>query len=177
MYKNVLKLLLLFGAFSFFLASCSSSRKVSRDYSSKNSTKKSAESKEYQLRKSLANHAKTYQGIPYKYAGKTPKTGFDCSGFTSFVLKKFEIEISPGSKLQAKAGKAIPLKRAKPGDLIFFGKGRKVTHVALVTNNTKEGIEIVHSTSSKGIMVQNVSKSSYWKPKILFARDVISKQF
>jgi cell wall-associated NlpC family hydrolase len=90
-------------------------------------------------------------------------------------MRKFNIEISSVSKSQARTGKEIPLKRVKPGDLIFFGKGRKVTHVALVTKNTRDGIFVIHSTSSKGIMEQNVSKSSYWKPKILFARDVITR--
>ena len=172
MNPNVFKLIMLLMSFSFFMASCSS---VSRTYNE--STRKSASRDDsFYLRKNIAKHAKKYIGIPYKYAGKTPKTGFDCSGFTSYVLKKFDINISPGSKYQAKTGRAIPLKRVKPGDLVFFGKGRKVTHVALVTRNTKNGIEVIHSTSSKGIMVQNISKSSYWKPKILFARDVISRR-
>lgn len=162
--------------FVFFMASCSSASKTYNSSANKNTTRKSVERGERKsLRKDIANHAKKYVGIPYKYAGKTPKTGFDCSGFTSYVFNKFDIEVSPGSKYQAKTGREIPLKKAKPGDLLFFGKGRKVTHVALVTKNTREGIEVVHSTSSRGIMVQNVSKSSYWKPKILFARDVISK--
>jgi cell wall-associated NlpC family hydrolase len=58
--------------------------------------------------------------------------------------------------------------------LIFFGKNGKVSHVAMVVSNTYEGISVVHSTTSKGVMVQNITKSTYWKPKILFARDVIS---
>jgi hypothetical protein len=34
----------------------------------------------------------------------------------------------------------------------------------------------VHSTSSRGVVVENISTSKYWKPKILFARDVITGQ-
>ena len=176
MNQNVFKLIMLLVPFSFFVASCSSSSKTYSGTARENTTRKSVDRGEKKnLRKSIANHAKKYVGIPYKYAGKTPKTGFDCSGFTSYVLKKFNIEISPGSRYQAKTGREIPLRRAKPGDLLFFGKGRKVTHVALITKNTREGIEVIHSTSSRGIMVQNVTKSRYWKPKILFARDVISR--
>ncbi len=170
MIQNVLKIIMLLLPF-LFLASCSS---VSKTYN--NTTRKSVNHLgKTSLRKNIAKEGKKHVGIPYRYAGKNPKTGFDCSGFTSYVFDKFNIEISPGSKYQAKTGRKIPLKRAKAGDLIFFGKGKKVTHVALVTNNTKEGIEVVHSTSSKGIMVQNISRSSYWKPKILFARDVITR--
>ena len=119
--------------------------------------------------------SRRYKGIKYQYAGKSPKTGFDCSGFTSYVMKKFNIEIPSVSRSQAIIGKEIPIKRVKPGDLIFFGKGRKVTHVALVTKNTRDGVFVIHSTSSKGIMEQNVSKSNYWRPKILFARDIITR--
>ena len=175
MNQNVLKLILLLLPF-LFLASCTSVSKTYNNTSRNNTTRKSVDRNNTKsLRKNIAKEGKKHVGIPYKYAGKVPKTGFDCSGFTSYVFNKFDIEISPGSKYQAKTGREIPLKRVKAGDLIFFGKGRKVTHVALVTNNTREGIEVVHSTSSKGIMVQNITKSSYWKPKILFARDVISR--
>lgn len=167
MIKNDLKLNMLFAVLAFFITSCS----VNRSTVQRKSPNISNSS---YVRNNIADIAKQYVGVKYKYGGKSPK-GFDCSGFTSYVFNKFDIEISPGSKYQAKTGREIPLKRVKAGDLIFFGKGRKVTHVALVTNNTREGIEVVHSTSSKGIMVQNITKSSYWKPKILFARDVISR--
>lgn len=124
-------------------------------------------------RTSVTEYSKQFVGVKYKYAGKDPK-GFDCSGFTSYVLQSEGVSVSSSSKVQAKEGKPVPLNKVKPGDLIFFGKNGKVTHVAMVVSNTSEGITVIHSTSSKGVMVQNISVSSYWKPKILFARDVIS---
>ena len=178
MNQNVFKLLMLFLPFVFFMASCSSSKNT---YSSSSKSKthksrnKSDRGSSVALRKDIAKYGNRYLGIPYKYAGKNPKTGFDCSGFTSYIFDQFDIDISTGSKEQARTGREIPLKRAKPGDLIFFGKGRKVSHVGIIVKNTKAGIEVIHSTSSRGIMVQNVTKSTYWKPKILFARDVISR--
>jgi len=168
MLKNASYPLLLF-ALLFLINACSPAarsgltKKTTIERSSKNT-----------LRKDIAKYAMTFKGIPYKYAGKTPRTGFDCSGFTSHVYKKFDIIVSPGSKYQAQMGRKMSPKYAKTGDLLFFGKRGKVTHVALVTKNSKEGIEVVHATSSKGIMVQNVTKSSYWKPKIMFARDIIN---
>ncbi|MEL6845503.1 MAG: NlpC/P60 family protein, partial [Bacteroidota bacterium] len=65
----------------------------------------------------------------------------------------------------------------KPGDLIFFSKnGRgKISHVALVVDHDREGISVAHSTTSRGVIVENISNSRYWKPKIKFARDVISR--
>ncbi len=117
-------------------------------------------------------YAKRYVGVPYRYGGKNPK-GFDCSGFTGYVYKKFDVNLSASSKMQAKQGRSIKVSSVQKGDLLFFGKGRKMTHVALVTEHTRAGIEVIHSTSSRGVMVQNVSKSDYWRPRILFARRVL----
>ena len=127
-----------------------------------------------QLRKDVTKHSKQYVGTKYKYAGKTPQTGFDCSGFTSYVYDQFDVNLSSSSSAQATQGKEVPISNVKAGDLVFFGKKGKITHVAMVVSNTSEGISVIHSTTSKGVMIQNISTSKYWKPKIMFARDVIS---
>lgn len=127
-----------------------------------------------QLRNRVVTYAQKYVGSPYKYAGTSP-SGFDCSGFTSFVLKEFNVKASPASAIQAKEGRAVSIDKVKPGDLVFFGENSShISHVAMVVKRSKEGIVCVHSTTSRGVIVENVSTSTYWKPKILFARDVIS---
>ena len=128
-----------------------------------------------QLRNRITDYARKYVGSTYKYAGTSP-SGFDCSGFTSYVMKEFNIKISPASSAQAKEGRAVALDRTQPGDLIFFGESKnRISHVAMVVKRSKAGIVCVHSTTSRGVIVENVSTSNYWKPKILFARDVVSK--
>lgn len=128
------------------------------------------------LRREVVNYGQKYVGTKYHYAGTNPQTGFDCSGFTSFVLKQYNIKVSPASSKQATEGRPVPLERAQPGDLIFFGDSpKKIQHVALLVRRSNDGLTCVHSTTSRGVVVENVSKSTYWKPKILFARDVISK--
>jgi hypothetical protein len=42
-----------------------------------------------------------------------------------------------------------------------------------VVSNNKEGLTVIHSTS-RGVVVDNISRSSYWQPKISTARDVVS---
>jgi len=172
MVKNVLKLIMLLLPFSFLVVNCTSyqiekynpnQRYKSPDFTNKNN----------RIRKDVAQHAQRFIGSPYKYAGTTPK-GFDCSGFTSYVLKEY-VNIPRSSIAQAETGAKIELTSVKPGDLIFFsktGKGR-ISHVALVVDNTKEGIQVVHSTTSRGVIVENISTSRYWKPKIKYARDVL----
>ena len=125
-------------------------------------------------RQNIVNYAKQQQGTPYKYGGRTPR-GFDCSGFTHYVYNEFDVELTPVSRVQETEGRKVALKDVQPGDLIFFRKNRAgaVFHVALVVNNNEEGISVVHSTTSRGVIVENISKSSYWKSKISSARSFL----
>ncbi len=137
---------------------------------------KAADAGIMQLREFIAGYAQNFVGIEYRHGGHASATGFDCSGFTSFALREFGITVSAASSTQARQGQEVSLDAVLPGDLIFFGRRGRVTHVALVVKRTEEGIFCVHSTSSRGIIVENVSTSKYWRPKIMFARDVISQQ-
>lgn len=126
------------------------------------------------VRYKLVEQGEKLIGSKYKYGGTTPK-GFDCSGFTSYVYGKVNIDIPRSSLSQAKIGQKIKTRDAKAGDLIFFtGTGRnKISHVAMVVSNDKKGIVVIHSTSSKGVRKDNITHSAYWKPKMLFARQIV----
>jgi cell wall-associated NlpC family hydrolase len=137
---------------------------------------RTADLKVMQLREWVTGYAQNFTGIKYRYAGVSPKTGFDCSGFTSYILKEFDLQVSSCSATQSKQGANISLDEVLPGDLVFFGSSRHIQHVAMVVECSAEGIICVHSTSSRGVVVENISTSKYWKPRILFARDVITTQ-
>jgi cell wall-associated NlpC family hydrolase len=130
-------------------------------------------SKEDKIRVGITDYAKEQLGASYRYAGRDPR-GFDCSGFTHYVLDNFDIKVSTSSRTQANEGKKIDVNEVNPGDLIFFkrSKAGKVFHVAMVVSNTGEGIQVIHSTS-RGVVIDNISQSKYWKPKISSARDVV----
>ncbi len=127
------------------------------------------------IRRNIVNFAEDCIGIPYKYGGND-KSGFDCSGFTSYILSKFNIKVSRSSDLQSREGEMISLDMTRPGDLVFFGRHGNVSHVALVVANNEDGIFIVHSTSSKGVIIENIKESEYWNNKIVTARNVIDEQ-
>jgi hypothetical protein len=129
-----------------------------------------------QLRDWVSGYAQNFTGISYKYAGRSPRTGFDCSGFTSYILAEFDLKASASSATQSTQGQRISLDEILPGDLIFFGSKKHIQHVAMVVECTAEGIVCVHSTSSRGVIVENISQSDYWRPKVLFARDIITGQ-
>lgn len=128
------------------------------------------------LRLQAVDYAKKYLGTKYRYGGNRPSEGFDCSGFTRYVMDKVDVGLSRTSRSQEKEGKKIKLKNAQPGDLIFFRRtpASKIFHVSLVVDNTEEGILVIHSTS-RGVVMDNVTESSYWSPKISSARDVIGQ--
>ena len=175
MSKNAIKSIMLLSGFAFLIASCTTVDYRPPSQKGKKSAErapKNGSNKEQRLREDITLQAKKHLGVKYKYAGKSPK-GFDCSGFTGYVFEKFDINLSGSSQVQGTTGKKIALNKAQKGDLLFFGKRGKINHVALIVANSSEGIEVIHSTSSKGVMVQNVSKSEYWEPRIMFARDVI----
>mgnify|MGYP002140704185 CR=1 FL=1 len=161
----------LFSAFS--LAHCAT---FTTDRSSADSLVVSKERavEENLVRQQVISYAKQYLGTNYKYAGRSPK-GFDCSGFTHYVMDHFNVDVSPSSRDQAGQGRKIELSKVRPGDLIFFRrpKSRYIFHVAMVYSNDKKGVHIIHSTS-RGVVIDNLNESKYWKPKAYIARDVVS---
>lgn len=127
------------------------------------------------MQRDIVDFALDLQGKPYKYGGRSPRTGFDCSGFTHYVMGNFGYDLTPVSRVQESEGQKIRLADAKAGDLIFFRRSAasSVFHVALVISNDREGLKVVHSTSSKGVRIDNVTTNSYWKGKVSTARRVL----
>ena len=125
------------------------------------------------LRQDVVSFAKEWVGSRYRSGSRKPELGFDCSGFTSFVMKRFNIKVSQSSNSQIHEGDAIKLDQARAGDLLFFGHKGHVSHVAMVVSNDENGIIVVHSTSSRGVVVENVNESKYWTNKLICARNLI----
>lgn len=170
--KNFLPLLF-FSVVCFSMARCAA---VRTETTAKSPAKQEYhESKEDRIRRSVVLTASKYLGTKYKSAGKCEK-GFDCSGFVYFVLEQENISLPGSSATQESYGKHVQPAAARPGDLIFFrrSKGGRVFHVGIVAANGKNGLEIIHSTSSRGVVRDNLSNNSYWTPKISTARDVIA---
>ncbi len=126
------------------------------------------------LRMSIIDSAMDYKGIKYVYGGKTPK-GFDCSGFTSHVFTENGVTLTGASRHQATQGKSKSLKEAQPGDLIFFKNKGKVVHVSIVVEAEKDNLWVVHSTSSRGVVKDEILNSSYWRPRIAGVRDILHR--
>lgn len=104
-----------------------------------------------QRRQNLVNYALQFVGGRYKAGGNDPHTGADCSGFTRYVMQHGAgVSLNRSSGSQATQGRTISANEMQPGDLIFYGNGSRVNHVAMYIGNG----QIVHaSTYSTGIKI------------------------
>lgn len=125
---------------------------------------------------SIIGFARTLIGAPYQYACASVEEGFDCSGFTWFVYKEFDIDLPRSSSLQGEAGKPITRKQLKPGDLVVFTgtntEDRTPGHVGIVTS-PEAPVTFIHASSSErhfGVVVSTVEGTGYEKRLLGFRR-------
>lgn len=127
-------------------------------------------------RDKVVNYAKKQIGIKYKYAGNTPKEGFDCSGFTKYVFSNFGYDVPRRSVDYEKTGKKVTVKESDKADILLFtgrNKAKRVTgHVGIVVSNSKGVIKFIHASTSRGIVISDISVT-YYKERILGARRII----
>jgi cell wall-associated NlpC family hydrolase len=75
-------------------------------------------------------------GIPYRWAGESPETGFDCSGLIRWAYGRVGVDLPHNSYALYEVGRRVPVAKMAPGDVLFFeglghvglyvGKGRMV---------------------------------------------------
>jgi cell wall-associated NlpC family hydrolase len=68
----------------------------------------------------VVRFARRFLGVRYVYGGTSPRTGFDCSGFTRWVFAHVGIDLPHQSGEQFSLGHSVPIRALKPGDLVFF---------------------------------------------------------
>jgi cell wall-associated NlpC family hydrolase len=117
-------------------------------------------------RNELIDIAKKQLGVPYLSAGIDP-SGFDCSGFTSFVLQQYGENIPRRAADQFEACVKLSEDEAQIGDMVFFSNGGEVNHVGILINEKGQAKTMIHASSSKGISIVEIETSAYWKPRIV----------
>ena len=108
----------------------------------------------------MAQYALQLVGCPYVYGGSSP-SGFDCSGFVTYVVNHFGFSVARTASGQMDNGVAVSRSQLQPGDLVFFNSGnpsKRATHVGIYTGNG----QFVHaSTSTTGVIVSDLNSSYY----------------
>ena len=121
---------------------------------------------ELKERNELIDIAKKQLGVPYVSAGIDP-SGFDCSGFTSFVFQQYGQNIPRRALDQFDACSKLAEEDAQIGDFVFFSNGGEVNHVGILINEKGQAKTMIHASSSKGISIVEIESSTYWKPRIV----------
>lgn len=112
------------------------------------------------VRVDICQYAKEFIGNPYVWGGTSLTKGTDCSGFVMRVFQKYGVKLPRNSRAQANCGTTIKVSEAKPGDLIFYAKGKTINHVAIYIGNG----QVVHASSPKtGIKISNISYRTPFK--------------
>ena len=112
--------------------------------------------------------AKQYLGYKYVYGGSSPSTGFDCSGFTSYVFKLHGVSLSRTAAGQYSNGTGVEKANLQPGDLLMFGKSG-INHVGIYLGG---GMMIHAANPSRGVTTDTIN-SGYYFNNYVGARRVI----
>ena len=100
-----------------------------------------------------ARYARRLLGVPYRYGGSTPRTGFDCSGFVRYVYAHFGISLAHSSFADYWRGRRVGRWQMKPGDLVFFdGEG----HVGIYIGHSR----FIHAPHTGTVV--SISTMSGW---------------
>lgn len=116
------------------------------------------------LRAQMVQFAKQYLGNRYVYGGTSLNGGIDCSGFIMRIYQHFGYTGIPRtSRAQAGYSRSISSSQLKPGDLLFYGNGSSVSHVAMYIGNG----QVIHASNARtGIKISN----AYYRSPIKIGR-------
>jgi cell wall-associated NlpC family hydrolase len=106
--------------------------------------------------------AMQYLGIPYRWGGASPSTGFDCSGFIMYVYAKVGVSLPHNAAMQYGYGSPVSRANLQPGDLVFFnGLGHNGIYIG--------GGQFIHSPHT-GDVVKISSLSGWYSSTYVGAR-------
>lgn len=114
----------------------------------------------YSKGQEIADYALQFKGYRYVHGGSSP-SGFDCSGFTSYVYKQFGYSLNRTCSGQLDNGTPVSMSELQPGDIVIFKKGNantRATHVGLYIGNQ----QFIHASTAKvGVIISKLSDAYY----------------
>jgi cell wall-associated NlpC family hydrolase len=103
-------------------------------------------------RDSAVKLARAQLGRRYVFGGTTPD-GFDCSGFLGYLMRALGVDVPRTAAAIAQSGTPVPRDPSllRPGDILTFGRGNRVTHVGIYVGNGR----FIHASSGQGRIVES----------------------
>lgn len=104
----------------------------------------------------------------YRFGGKNPEAGLDCSGMVSYIFDKAAgLKLSGSAADIARRGRAVAPTALKPGDLVFFNtRNRPRSHVGIYIGEGR----FVHAPSTSGKVRTDKLDSDYFARRFEEAR-------
>lgn len=122
----------------------------------------------------MLTYALSLVGVNYKYGGKSPETGLDCSGFVSHVYRQAAGLVLPhNARAISMFGKKIAISELQPGDLVFYNTMRHTySHVGIYLGDNR----FIHSgRTGSSVEVVNMN-DSYWVKRFNGARRMVTSR-
>lgn len=104
------------------------------------------------LREGIVERARESLGAKYKLGASKAGVAFDCSGLVRYVMGVLDISLPRTAQEQSKVGVEVPRDVAalKPGDVLTFGRGKRISHVGIYVGNGK----MIHASTSKRRVIE-----------------------
>ena len=105
------------------------------------------------LRDSIVAMARAQVGTRYVLGGAAPSKGFDCSGLVRYIMSALQVDVPRTAAQQATVGSTVErdVSRLRPGDLVTFGRGRRVDHIGVYVGDGR----FVHASTKAGKVVES----------------------
>ncbi len=122
---------------------------------------------------SVTSYARSLIGVPYKYGGTSPDTGFDCSGFVGYVFRhSIGISLPRSAPQISRQGQPVKLAQLREGDLVFYDTNHHAfSHVGIYLGDDR----FIHAPSSGGSVRIEDMKLDYWRKHYNGARRITSR--
>jgi cell wall-associated NlpC family hydrolase len=107
----------------------------------------------------VVEYTKQFLNAPYRWGASSGKA-FDCSGFTVYIMKKFNVNLERTASSQFAGGTRIEKNNLMAGDLVFFTTYKKgPSHVGIYIGDNK----FIHASSGAGFVTITDLDANYYK--------------
>jgi cell wall-associated NlpC family hydrolase len=113
----------------------------------------------------VASIATRYLGIPYRWGGSSPSTGFDCSGFVMYLYRQVGVSLPHNAAMQYRHGRAVSRGSLRRGDIVFFnGLGHNGIYLG--------GGRFIHSPNTGDVVKISGLSEGWYSSRYVGARRV-----